>query len=37
MNEISDQTIDLADKITPEATGAIAPDGPDRCWMSITA
>ena len=30
MNKISDQTIDLADKITPEATGAIAPDSPDR-------
>jgi polyphosphate kinase len=30
MNKMSDQTIDLADKITPEATGATAPDSPDR-------
>jgi polyphosphate kinase len=30
MNQISDQTIDLADKITPEAIGSITPDSPDR-------
>jgi polyphosphate kinase len=30
MNKISDQTIDLADKITAEATGPIAHDSPDR-------
>ncbi len=30
MNKISDQTIDPVDKLTPEATGPIAPDSPDR-------